>query len=180
MIDQREKLLLTPEEAGERLGVGRTQVYDLIELTATGEYVALGDAATSVIAFATRELLAYAPSDPAAAIGIGALATAAKTRRSTAEAAADELVQDGWLIRSGAGKRGSPFVYYLSPKALEDDERAERKPVPTHTLIGDEKVEMLLALQPPGNGQVHDGQLDPMLRAALDAFPGAYVVDGDG
>jgi len=30
MIDQREKLLLTPEEAGERLGVGRTQVYDLM------------------------------------------------------------------------------------------------------------------------------------------------------
>jgi excisionase family DNA binding protein len=30
MIDQREKLLLTPEEAGERLGVGRTQIYALL------------------------------------------------------------------------------------------------------------------------------------------------------
>lgn len=30
MIDEREKLLLTPEEAGERLGVGRTQIYDLM------------------------------------------------------------------------------------------------------------------------------------------------------
>jgi excisionase family DNA binding protein len=30
VIDQREKLLLTPEEAGERLGVGRTQIYDLM------------------------------------------------------------------------------------------------------------------------------------------------------
>jgi len=113
-------------------------------------------------------------------VGIDALASAAKTRRSTAQAAADELVRDGSLIQSGAGKRGSPFVYYLSPKALEDDDRAERKPVPTHTLTGDEKVEMPLALQPRGNGQVHDGQLDPMLRAALEAFPGAYVVDGDG
>lgn len=30
MIEAREKLLLTPEEAGERLGVGRTQIYDLM------------------------------------------------------------------------------------------------------------------------------------------------------
>ncbi len=30
MIEKREKLLLTPEEAGERLGVGRTQMYDLM------------------------------------------------------------------------------------------------------------------------------------------------------
>lgn len=63
-------------------------------LAVLGEYVALGDAATSAVAFAARELLAFAPKDEPSAAPIDALALAAKVRRSTAEAAADELVDD--------------------------------------------------------------------------------------
>ncbi len=150
---------------------GETPETITLELLGSGEYVALGDAATSAIALAKRDLLACAPRDSASALTIDALATGAKVRRSTAEAAADELVRDGWLIRSGAGKRGSPFLYGLSDQAGDEPDRAG-KPVPTSIPIGDEKAAE--ALHRPRNGHAADGigpgLHDQMYAAALTAF----------
>ncbi len=154
-----------------------------LELTATGEYVALGDAATSAVALATRELLACAPKDPDSAMKLDELAKAANIRRATAEAAVNELVRDGSLIRSGAGKRGSPFVYCLPTTAGGNGEGAEAQPVPTSTYMRDEKPRM--PGRPPTRGNGHLPHVvalpieDQMRRPALEVFPSAFVEDDD-
>lgn len=81
----------------------------------------------------------------------------------------DGLIRDGSLLRSGAGKRGSPFVYHLAAKAGGSDEMAEKVPVPTRTSIRDEKPNSPRTVI-GGNGHLPPAEPedDPMLRAAFE------------
>jgi predicted ATP-dependent serine protease len=89
----------------------------LIELTDTG-YVALGDPHEAALKEAKGSILATIPKSEAEAVDLKELTATSKVPRSTVQRAVEELLAERTLSRTGEGKRGSPFLYFISENRL--------------------------------------------------------------
>jgi hypothetical protein len=89
----------------------------LIELTDTG-YVALGDPHEAALKEVKGSILARIPKSEMEAVDLKELTANRKVPRSTVQRAVEELLAERTLSRTGEGKRGSPFLYFLSDNRL--------------------------------------------------------------
>jgi hypothetical protein len=89
----------------------------LIELTDAG-YVALGDPHEAALKEVKASILATIPKSETEAVDLKELTANTKVPRSTIQHAVEELLADRTLSRTGEGKRGSPFLYFLSENRL--------------------------------------------------------------
>jgi hypothetical protein len=89
----------------------------LIELTDTG-YVALGDPHEAALKETKGSILTTVPKSEAEAVDLKELTERSKVPRSTVQRAIEELLAERTLSRTGEGKRGSPFLYFISGNRL--------------------------------------------------------------
>jgi hypothetical protein len=87
----------------------------VIELTEQG-YIALGEKADVALQEAREAILTTAPTSEAEAITLEQITEAAKTMRSTAQRALQELVLGGKIQKVGTGRKGNAFRYFISEK----------------------------------------------------------------
>lgn len=92
---------------------GDTPATLTIELTEEG-YIALGSEAAVALRKAREAILDVAPATADDAMTLEELRKAAGCGRHVAQDATNALVAEGVLTRTGAGKRGDPYRYYLS------------------------------------------------------------------
>lgn len=83
-----------------------------LQLTAEG-YVALGNEAAYAFEIAKRQVVDVAPHTPDQAMTLDELIDAAKVRRTSGQEAIAALLELGRLSRTGEGKRGSPYRYWV-------------------------------------------------------------------
>jgi AAA domain/DnaB-like helicase N terminal domain len=84
----------------------------LIELV-DGEYVALGEPAETALKDAKDAIFAIVPENEVDAMDLKELVAQAKVSSPTGRRALEELVREGMVSRTGKGKRGDPFLYFL-------------------------------------------------------------------
>ena len=89
----------------------------LVELTEAG-YVALGDPHEAALKEAKDSILATIPKSETEAVDLKELAASSKVPRSTVQRAVEDLLAETILSRTGEGKRGSPFRYFVSENRL--------------------------------------------------------------
>ena len=89
----------------------------LIELTEDG-YVVLGERLETAMKDAKCAILKNAPQVEVEAVGLDELTKIADLTRPTAQRAIDELMQAGQLSRTGQGKKGNPFRYFIPEMAF--------------------------------------------------------------
>jgi hypothetical protein len=77
-----------------------------------GEYCALGSESAVKTAETRNKLLDAAPTSGATAVSMDVLFESAGVVRSTGYAALKDLVNQGDMVRSGKGRKGSPYRYY--------------------------------------------------------------------
>jgi hypothetical protein len=94
---------------------GETHNNLLIELTDAG-YVAIGNQQETVINDAKEIILETAPRFELEAVSTADLAESTKIAKVTVHRACEELCRAGKLNRSGKGKRGSPFLFWVEEK----------------------------------------------------------------
>jgi hypothetical protein len=89
----------------------------LVELTEAG-YVALGDPHEAALKEAKDSILATIPRSETEAVDLKELTASSKAPRSTVQRAVEDLLAGTILTRTGEGKRGSPFRYFVSENRL--------------------------------------------------------------
>jgi hypothetical protein len=88
----------------------------LVELIDDG-FVLLGEEAAIAAGEARQEVLGLLDG---AALTEAELKTAAASKTTTLDVALRALVAEGRVVRTGAGRRGDPFRYALSPTVVPD------------------------------------------------------------
>jgi hypothetical protein len=112
---------------------GETHNNLLIELTDAG-YVAIGNQQETAVNDAKETILAMAPHSELEAVSTADLAESTKIAKVTVHRACDELCRAGKLNRSGKGKKGSPFLFWIeeirfvSTSPIEVEHETNREP----------------------------------------------------
>lgn len=138
-----------------------------LRLTDKG-YVALGSEAALGLAIAKREILEAAPRIEELALTVDELIAKAAVRRTTGQEAIAVLADVRALLRTGEGKKGSPFRYYapgasemLSAGTTHIGRQKEIGHADARTLSVSEGRSL------PGTGMVSAEDEDPMFNAVL-------------
>jgi hypothetical protein len=93
-----------------------------IERTERG-YVAIGDSAAVAARAARMALLAVLTSSNGVALGAKSLFEAAAVHATTGREVLEAMVRDGEVSKSGAGKKGDPYVYCLDSAGTQSPKR---------------------------------------------------------
>ncbi|MDQ2912577.1 MAG: AAA family ATPase [Chloroflexota bacterium] len=140
-----------------------------LQLTPDG-YVALGSEVALAFEVAKRQVLEVAPRIAEHALTSDELLDAAKVRRTSGQEAVAALLKLGQLVRTGEGKRGSPYRYYAlsTPEMLH----AATTSLGRHKETGDDGRPSEPGARDRFPSETTNGvpsrDDDPMLRAAHD------------
>lgn len=91
----------------------------VVELTEKG-YVALGDETALAAVEAKDAIMEVIPTTEEAAMTLGDLVQETKKKRTMVQGAIQELVDKGKALKTGSGRKGSPYRYWRPSSATDD------------------------------------------------------------